>query len=72
MEVQQAAPKVRKLTVCFKGVRRSCKYLSLPIITITGKWLEEMGFQPGHGVDITCEKRKLTITISKEQRFGRR
>lgn len=74
MEAQQALPKVRKLTICNKGFRRAGinftqGYAVLPVICLTGKWLEEMGFRGGHTVDVTCEKHKLTITISREQRF---
>ncbi|MBX2923804.1 MAG: SymE family type I addiction module toxin [Chitinophagaceae bacterium] len=71
MEAQQPLPKVRKLTVCNKGSRRctGSGYITLPVISITGKWLEEMGFRGGHTVDVTCEKHKLTITISPKQRF---
>ena len=75
MEAQQTPPKVRKLTVCNKGFRRvginftPGYYISLPVICLTGKRLEEMGFRGGHTIDVTCEKHRLTITVSGEQRF---
>ncbi len=66
--------KVRKLTVCNKSFprvlsRNASRYIALPVLTLTGKWLLDSGFEAGHVVDITCEDRKLIITISKEQRF---
>lgn len=68
--------KVRKLTVCNKvfpreTARENCfrGNVAFPIISLTGKWLLETGFRSGHVVDIACEEGKLTITISKDQRF---
>ncbi len=72
MEAQQTELKVRKLTVCYKGVRRQryyiiYNYISMPIMSITRKWLEEMGFRGGYGIDIICEKRKLMVPSEQNQ-----
>jgi hypothetical protein len=71
-----SAAKVRKLTVCNKVFPREATKenshrgnVVFPIISLSGKWLLDSGFEAGHVVDITCEDRKLIITISKEQRF---
>lgn len=64
------APATRHITVLSKGTpRRTGIYAFFPQINLHGKWLEDIGFKSGHTLDITCENQKLTITLSKEQRF---
>ncbi|MDN3673468.1 SymE family type I addiction module toxin [Flavobacterium branchiarum] len=63
--------KTRQLTICNKqGGRKNGKIVKLPIVVLSGKWLEESGFKPGHLIDVVCvDDCKLTITLAKEQRF---
>lgn len=62
----------RHITVCSKGFERLSgqRWVFFPIISLSGKWLQDSGFKIGHIVDITCEEGKLTITLSKEQRYA--
>jgi hypothetical protein len=74
MANQETISKVRQLTVCNKHFRRAgnyphSRYVTFPVICFTGKWLAESGFRAGHVIDITCEEGRLTITLSREQRF---
>lgn len=70
MAKQQTTPKVRQMTLCNKFfAREKGRYVFFPELHLRGKWLAEIGFRSGHVVDITCEDRKLIITIAKEQRF---
>ncbi|MFZ2782876.1 MAG: SymE family type I addiction module toxin [Sediminibacterium sp.] len=73
---ETSAIKVRQMTVYNKHYRRqssaSNQYkgnILFPIISLSGKWLQESGFRAGHVIDIVCEDGKLTVTIAKEQRF---
>jgi len=65
------ATSTRRLLVCSKGYERLSgqRYAFFPIISLSGKWLQDSGFKIGHTVDIACEDGKLTITVSKEQRY---
>ncbi len=49
----------RELTVC-----EACgyKYSRVPGIRIQGKWLAELGFEPGDAVLVQCEDGKIVIT----------
>ncbi len=38
-------------------------YKETPTITLKGKWLEEIGFQIGNYVQVSCEDGKLMITL---------
>jgi hypothetical protein len=62
---------IRRLTVCSKTYGRpSGRYfVPLPILSLSGKWLQDTGFKIGHIVDIVCEAGKLTITLANEQRY---
>jgi hypothetical protein len=66
------AAQTRRMTVCSKGFERLSgqRWVFFPIISLSGKWLLDSGFKIGHVVDITCEEGKLTITLSKEQRYA--
>jgi len=63
--------KVRQLTVCNKYSARSNGVgINYPVIVLTGKWFEDIGFKPGHVIDVTySNKGSLVITLAKEQRF---
>ncbi len=63
--------KTRKLTICNKyGGQKDGGAIRLPIVVLSGKWLEESGFKPGHLIDVVyVENCKLTITLAKKQRF---
>ncbi len=70
-ETQTASTtKTRQLTICNKSYarERDC-YVFFPVITLSGKWLQKMGFKAGQVIDIACEDSKLIITIAQEQRF---
>ncbi len=58
---------------CYHRQQRSCKgkgqYVFFPIISLTGKWLQQHGIEGGQVIDVTCHEGKLVITIAKEQRF---
>ena len=72
MAIEQTSPPVtiRKMTICNKGfAREKGQYVFFPIISLTGKWLQQHGFKGGQVIDISCEEGKLVITIAKEQRF---
>lgn len=73
-EIEQSgkASQTRRLTVCSKGFERLSgqRWVFFPIISLSGKWLQDSGFKIGHIVDITCEEGKLIITLSKEQRYA--
>ncbi|HET8572273.1 MAG TPA: SymE family type I addiction module toxin [Edaphocola sp.] len=66
------ATQTRRITVCSKGFERLSgqRWVFFPIISLSGKWLQDSGFKIGHTVDIACEDGKLTITLSKEQRYA--
>jgi toxic protein SymE len=36
-----------------------------PEIRLSGKWLEELGFEPGQSVTVVCEEKKLFITLNE-------
>lgn len=59
--------KTRQMIVSRKGFdRKSNCYVFFPAIQLSGKWLEESGFKNGQVVNITCEERRLIITVAKE------
>lgn len=71
-----SAGKVRQMTVCNKCFARHSSagnlyrsHVLFPIISLSGKWLQDSGFRAGHVVDIYYEEDKLVITKAKEQRF---
>jgi len=68
--LSKAVP-ARRMTVCSKGFERLTgrRCVFFPIISLSGKWLQNSSFKIGHTVDITCEDGKLTITVSKEERY---
>ncbi|WP_118953257.1 SymE family type I addiction module toxin [Taibaiella helva] len=59
----------RRITVCGKQLGRFSgrRYVRFPIISLTGKWLQDSGFKIGHVVDVVSDNGKITITLSKEQ-----
>lgn len=62
-------PVVRRMTICNKAFARDFgRYVFFPMINLSGKWLTEIGFKSGHIIDVTCEDRKLIITIADEQK----
>jgi len=73
-EIEQSdkAAQTRRITICSKGFERLSghRWVFFPIISLSGKWIQDSGFKIGHSVDITCEEGKLTITLSKEQRYA--
>lgn len=70
-KLSKVVPK-RRMTVCGKGFDRLSgqRCVFFPSINLSGKWLRDSGFKIGHTADIVCEDGKLTITVSKEQRYA--
>lgn len=59
------------MTVCryaFWGIN-SRTATSFPALRLAGKWLQDSGFNPGHVVEIACEKGRLIFTNAKEQKY---
>ena len=59
----------RQLTISYKTeFRRSKKkylesgYITVPALTLKGKWMEEMGFEVGTKVRVDCQKGLLVIS----------
>lgn len=62
---------VRRMTICCKAscsARRKIVTL-FPVLRLSGKWLRDCGFRPGHVVEVACKKGRLCITIAKEQKY---
>jgi toxic protein SymE len=36
-----------------------------PQIRLQGRWLEELGFEPGKQLNVHCDEGKLTITVAE-------
>jgi toxic protein SymE len=54
----------RKLTISSKYFPRIKKGFAIfPAIRLSGKWLEQAGFEGGQLIEVACEKNKLIITI---------
>ncbi len=69
-EQETAKKRIRQMTICNKShARERGQYVYFPVISLSGKWLKEHGFKPGHVIDIVCEDRRIVITVAKEQRF---
>jgi len=70
-EQSSKAFQTRRITVCSKGFERLSgqRWVFFPIISLSGKWLQDSGFKIGHVVNISCEEGRLTITLSEEQRY---
>lgn len=59
----------RRLTVCNKGYERRKRYnpsAIFPIISLTGKWLQQSGFRGGQILKVHCENRRLVITVEED------
>lgn len=61
-----AKKNVRNMKVCGQS---AYKYETVPVITLKGKWLEELGFHLGDYVQVKCENGQLIITpdVNKAQ-----
>ena len=61
-----AKKNVRNMKVCGQS---GYKYETVPVITLKGKWLEELGFHLGDYVQVKCENGQLIITpdVNKAQ-----
>jgi toxic protein SymE len=40
------------------------RYITVPEIKLSGKWLKDWGFQDGQLVLITCEENRIIITLN--------
>ena len=70
MKNDTATQHTRQLTICNKHFpRKKSRDLIAPVITFSGKWLQQQGFRAGHVIDTACSQGQLVITIAKEQRF---
>lgn len=62
--------KFRKLKIYQKHQSRVSKYIVIPEIRLTGKWLAELGFEIGKEIEIKEQKNKLTIRLTnKKERY---
>lgn len=61
----------RTITVCSKAFERANKerYALFPVLSLSGKWLQDSGFKIGHVVNIACEEGRLIITLSEKQPY---
>lgn len=59
--------KTRRLTVKKKFHQRKYNVVALPQISITGRWLEELGFNPGDHIIAKVDVNRITLkkSISK-------
>jgi len=58
---------IRKLKIYQKFQSRERKNITVPEIRLEGKWLEELGFEIGKGIEIKQQQNKLTITLTKKK-----
>lgn len=42
-----------------------CNKTEVPMITLKGKWVKELGFLVGTPVSVKCEKGKIVITLEE-------
>lgn len=54
--------KNRSMKVHYQSGRN---YKATPTIILKGQWLQEMGFEIGDYISVSCENGKLIITSSK-------
>lgn len=54
--------RVRQVKVCGKYHHRSGHGRDLPLVTVSGLWLENAGFKIGDQLRISVENNKLIIT----------
>ncbi len=57
----------RKLKIYQKHQPREWKYIPVPEIRLTGRWLKELGFEIGKDIDVKQQKNKLTITLTEKK-----
>ena len=57
----------RKLKVYHKYQTRRWKYITVPEIRLSGKWLTQFGFDIGKEITVEQEKNKLTITLTDKK-----
>lgn len=69
IEIKQL--KTRKLMICKKyAKRKDSSFNVFPIVVLSGKWIKESGFKPGHQIDVAyLDRCRLLITLAREQRF---
>ena len=64
---------IRNLKVCYRSVTRqgsgfrAYDYARVPSITLSGKWLEQLGFGIGDAVQVECSDGRLVITKAEEE-----
>ena len=54
----------RKLAVSRRMAKRSGdRYVEIPAIILSGRWLEQIGFEAGKRIEVQLQSGRLTITI---------
>lgn len=63
--------KTRQLTICGKYTpKKYGRGSTFPMVVLSGKWFEEIGFKPGHVIDVIYSNTgSVVLTLAKEQRF---
>lgn len=68
---QQQAAATRALKVGYKHHlrhrRNKTHCVTFPSLLLSGKWLQQQGFERGDHVQVACTAGRLVITIAKEQ-----
>ena len=44
----------------------NANYEAVPMIRMTGKWLQAYGFEPGTPIKVECKKGKLIISVADQ------
>jgi len=58
--------KARQLTVSSRISSAPFTNLCYPQLRLSGRWLEQSGFESGQQVIVTCRKNELVITLAEE------
>lgn len=67
MENNNSQNKERKLKVYPKYRAQAYKNVIVPEIRLSGKWLQESGFNYGQSVNVKHELNRIVITLKKEE-----
>ncbi len=53
---------IRKYTVSYRNERRTRRDISVPFLPLSGKWLEQLGFDIDTPIAVECSDGRLVIT----------
>jgi toxic protein SymE len=57
---------IRKIKVYRKFQKRANKFIEVPEIRLTGKWLNQNGFITGKFVKVTISKNRIVLSTDKK------